>query len=97
LGCPNHVYRLSLVQGSFRYDRTIHVWNTIQGSHAFNFSKGLYLPAVMTVFSLVMGGDIRGDLLGIVIGHLYFFLVNVMNVNLSAPDVMYLFLLFIFS
>jgi hypothetical protein len=46
------------------------------------------LPAVMTVFSLFMGGDIRGDILGIVVGHLYYFLVNVMNIQLSAPDVM---------
>ena len=46
----------------------------------------------MTVFSLVMGSDIRGDLIGIVVGHLYYFLVDVMNIRLSAPDVMYYFI-----
>jgi hypothetical protein len=44
----------------------------------------------MTVFSLFMGADIRGDLIGIVVGHFYYFLSDVMNIRISAPDVMYL-------
>lgn len=34
----------------------------------------MYLPAVMLVFDFVVGGNVKGTLVGIFVGHLYYFM-----------------------
>jgi Derlin-2/3 len=37
-----------------------------------------YLPWVLLGFSLLLGHDVQADMLGIVVGHLYYFLEDVL-------------------
>jgi len=43
--------------------------------------KAIYLPWVMMAFTMLLGGSPVNDLMGIAVGHVYYFLVAVMPMN----------------
>eukprot|EP01029_Cantina_marsupialis_P018175 TRINITY_DN4150_c0_g1_i2.p1 TRINITY_DN4150_c0_g1~~TRINITY_DN4150_c0_g1_i2.p1 ORF type:complete len:205 (-),score=33.94 TRINITY_DN4150_c0_g1_i2:347-961(-) len=59
----------------------VYIWSRQNANHPMSFFgfqfKGGYYPWVMAGFSLVIGGDIIGVLIGIAVGHLYYMLVEI--------------------
>jgi hypothetical protein len=56
----------------------VHVWSQYNKAVTVNFMFGLrfpavYLSGVMAIYSLVMGGDVLGTLMGIFVGHFFYF------------------------
>lgn len=56
----------------------VHVWAQYNKAVTVSFMFGLrfpavYLPGAMALYTLVMGGDVMGVLMGIFVGHLYYF------------------------
>lgn len=56
----------------------VHVWSQYNKAVTVNFMFGLkfpavYLPGVMAIYSLVMGGDVLGTIMGIFVGHFFYF------------------------
>ena len=54
-----------------RMPENLHVRMSLLGLFPFNAP---YLPWVLLIFSLVLGNPIETDLMGILVGHIYFFL-----------------------
>eukprot|EP00744_Colponema_vietnamica_P009265 GILI01013192.1.p1 GENE.GILI01013192.1~~GILI01013192.1.p1 ORF type:complete len:252 (+),score=58.12 GILI01013192.1:152-907(+) len=78
----------------------IYVWSKrepLQPVSFFSFVfQGFYLPWVLLAFSVLIGNSVVPDLLGIAVGHLYFFLKDVMPVQygkdfLQTPSFLYRF------
>lgn len=70
----------------------VYVWaqynKAVTVSFLFGFRfPAVYLPFVMAAADLVMGGNVMGALLGILVGHTYYFTKEIMGIHapLQAP------------
>lgn len=75
----------------------VYVWSKHHSEQTVLYMLGLrfralYLPLVMLIGSVVMGGSPLPDLLGIAVGHVYYFLTVIRPdlVDLSAPSLLYI-------
>ena len=50
--------------------------------------QGFYWPWVLVAIRVLMGGSPVDDLLGIFVGHVYYFLEDIQNIKLQAPTVL---------
>jgi Derlin-2/3 len=76
----------------------IYVWSrknedSPMGFFGFSF-KGLYLPWVLMAIGILMGNDPTGDLIGIGVGHTYFFLLKIVPATygttvIKTPDFLF--------
>ena len=78
----------------------VYVWCQINKDYIINFwfgtqFKAMYLPWVLFAFSLIIKFDGMGEICGILIGHIYFFLMFKYPQDfggpslLSTPDILY--------
>lgn len=50
--------------------------------------QAFYFPWVLVAIRVLMGGSPVDDLIGILAGHVYYFLEDVQQIRLSAPSIM---------
>jgi Derlin-2/3 len=76
----------------------VYVWSRRNGTApvaiwGFRF-EGLYLPWALIAFTVLMGGNPMMDIFGVIAGHLYYFLLEVLPATkgwnlLQTPSILY--------